>query len=76
MRLNSLCMCMDRVVQKRFYEDFPLKPEEMEKYKFEVGSSLKATQIHTPIGSTNAIPSHVGITRSVSILPIMGRRDS
>jgi hypothetical protein len=47
------------VVQKRFYEDFPLKPEEATKYKFEVGSSMKATQIHTPLGSTNAIPSHV-----------------
>jgi hypothetical protein len=78
--------CADRYIQRRFYKDFPLKPEEAcmlsasccgvvlvlpsthddsllflraDLYKFQVGSSMKATQISTPFGSTNQIPGAV-----------------
>jgi len=59
-----------RVIQRRFYADFPMKDEEKERYKFASGSSLKATQINTPAGSSNGIPATCTIVGDIRVTPL------
>jgi len=70
--INAIELAVEalKYIEKRFYQDFPLKREEKELYKFQIGSSLKATQIHTPFGSPNAIPGQCTISGDVRITPL------
>ena len=58
-----------RYLQTRFYEEFPLKPIEKEKYLFSVGSSMKPTQISTPPGSLNIIPPNCTVKGDIRFTP-------
>lgn len=55
--INPINLAMNALsyIQGRFYEDFPMNENDKE-YKFEIGSTLKPTQIRTPPGSINQIP--------------------
>jgi len=69
--INAIELAYEAVkhIEKRFYKDFPLRPEEKDPYKFQVGSSMKATQISTPFGSTNQIPGACTIVGDIRITP-------
>lgn len=56
--INAIEMAMDSVsyIQKKFFEDFPRHPRELE-YNFATQSTMKATQIHCSPGALNQIPA-------------------
>ena len=58
-----------RYIQGRFYEDFTRFEEEEKKYKFNVGSSIKPTQISTPPGSLNQIPGECTVAGDIRFTP-------
>jgi len=47
-----------KYIKQRFYHDFRMTGQEIA-YKFEIGSSIKETQISCPSDSTNLIPAFV-----------------
>jgi acetylornithine deacetylase len=57
-----------KIVQDRFYEDYP--PCEQEAvYNFLTPSSLKPTQIECSVGSLNQIPSHCTVSGDIRLTP-------
>lgn len=67
--INLGCKAIE-YIQRRFYEDFPMTENE-HKYKFEVGCSMKPTQIKTPPGSINQIPRQCIIAGDIRLTPFV-----
>eukprot|EP01095_Lingulamoeba_sp_RSL-Kostka_P003418 TRINITY_DN143_c0_g4_i1.p1 TRINITY_DN143_c0_g4~~TRINITY_DN143_c0_g4_i1.p1 ORF type:complete len:447 (-),score=183.82 TRINITY_DN143_c0_g4_i1:162-1475(-) len=57
-----------KVIQKRFYEDFPAHPKE-ELYNFQTPSTMKPTQISCPKGGLNQIPPSCTISGDIRLTP-------
>lgn len=68
--INSAELVMEAValLQRRFYEDFPPHPEE-KRYDFTNCSTMKPTQMATPVGSLNQIPGTATISGDVRVTP-------
>lgn len=68
--VNPITMAQQAItyIQKRFYEDFPMTEKDKE-YLFQVGSSLKPTQIKCPPGSVNQIPLSCTIEGDARLTP-------
>lgn len=58
-----------RHFQSRFYEEFTKHAEEEKRYKFNVGSSMKPTQISAPPGSLNQIPGECTVSGDIRFTP-------
>ena len=68
--VNALELCNAAVaeLQKRFYEEFPEKPEHAE-WKFTTPSTMKPTQVKCAVGSLNQLPPWVQISGDVRLTP-------
>ena len=68
--INAITLANEavRYIQRRFYNDFPQSQREID-YKYEIGSSLKPTQISCPPGSFNQIPRQCTISGDVRFTP-------
>lgn len=68
--INALEMGMAavKVVQERFYADFPAHPEE-ERYKFMCPSTIKPTQMECSKGSLNQLPAWATISGDIRLTP-------
>jgi len=58
-----------RVIQGRFYKDFVDFAKEEKEYLFQVGSSMKPTQIKTGPGSINQIPGQCVVQGDIRFTP-------
>ncbi|KAK9120731.1 hypothetical protein Syun_018348 [Stephania yunnanensis] len=74
--INSMELLMEafKVIQSRFYEDFPPHPKEQE-YKFETPSTMKPTQWSYPGGGINQIPADCTIFGDVRLTPFYETSD-
>lgn len=70
--INSINLATHAIneIQRRFYEDFPMTDKEKD-YLFQVGCTLKPTQIKTAPGSINQIPGKTVICGDVRITPFV-----
>jgi acetylornithine deacetylase len=63
-------------VQRRFYKDFPINDSAKSEYLFEIGCSMKPTQINTPPGSSiNQIPQKCIVAGDIRITPFVKHDD-
>jgi len=69
--INALELAMEavKVIQTRFYKDFNKHEEKEKKYLYQVGSSLKPTQINVPPSSVNQIPGTCTVCGDVRYTP-------
>lgn len=58
-----------RHLQARFYADFGVHADKEKEFKFNVGSSMKPTQISTPPGSLNQIPGECTVAGDIRFTP-------
>lgn len=74
--INPLELSMEalKVIQTKFYEDFPPRPEEVE-YKFSIPSTMKPTQWSYPGGGVNQIPGECTINGDVRLTPFYDIED-
>jgi acetylornithine deacetylase len=75
--INAIELAMEvvRVIQTRFYRDFPPHPEE-ERYLFAIGSTLKPTQWKVPEGSLNQIPGECTVNGDIRLTPFYQIEDA
>jgi acetylornithine deacetylase len=68
--INSLELASEAmaIIQKRFYEDFPARPEEA-LYKFGTPSTMKPTQVECAKGSLNQLPPWTELSGDVRLTP-------
>jgi len=68
--INSIEMAMETCsyIQRRFYDDFPPKPEETA-YQFATGSHMKPTQIECAKGSLNQICPETTVSGDIRLSP-------
>ncbi|KAK9144498.1 hypothetical protein Sjap_004401 [Stephania japonica] len=68
--INAMELMMEalKVIQSRFYEDFPPHPKE-QVYKFETPSTMKPTQWSYPGGGITQIPGECTISGDVRLTP-------
>jgi acetylornithine deacetylase len=68
--INALELAMEavRLIQSRFYQDFPPHPDE-KRYLFAIGSTLKPTQWSVPEGSINQIPGECTVNGDIRLTP-------
>eukprot|EP00904_Undaria_pinnatifida_P004372 jgi/Undpi1/13936/HiC_scaffold_9.g03587.m1 len=73
MAINPIEMVMEAVsmVQKRFYEDYPPHPKEVE-YNYKCSSTMKPTQVECASGSINQIPPHATVSGDCRVTPFYG----
>ncbi|KAJ4950490.1 hypothetical protein NE237_027322 [Protea cynaroides] len=74
--INPLELSMEalKVIQLRFYSDFPPHPKE-EVYKFATPSTMKPTQWIYPAGGVNQIPYECTISGDVRLTPFYNATD-
>ncbi|KAI5642011.1 hypothetical protein M9H77_00208 [Catharanthus roseus] len=75
--INALELGMEalKVIQLRFYKDFPRHPKE-EEYAFEIPSTMKPTQWSYPGGGINQIPGECTIAGDVRLTPFYDISDA
>ncbi|XP_020589779.1 acetylornithine deacetylase [Phalaenopsis equestris] len=68
--INPLELAMEalKVIQSRFYQDFPSHPQE-KVYGFATPSTMKPTQWNYPGGGVNQIPAECSISGDVRLTP-------
>jgi acetylornithine deacetylase len=68
--INSLELASEAmaIIQKRFYEDFPPRPEE-ELYKYGTPSTMKPTQVSCSPGALNQLPAWTEFSGDVRLTP-------
>ncbi|ETV95689.1 hypothetical protein H310_11105 [Aphanomyces invadans] len=74
--INSLELAMDamKVIQDRFYQDFPTHKDEIP-YNFACGSTMKPTKIESSTNGINQIPPWTKITGDVRLSPFYEIQD-
>lgn len=63
-----------RIIQERFYEDFPPHPDEA-RYNFATPSTMKPTQMSVAKGSLNQLPPHTTVSGDVRLTPFYEVKD-
>mmetsp|Transcript_2757 Transcript_2757/g.9694 ORF Transcript_2757/g.9694 Transcript_2757/m.9694 type:complete len:428 (-) Transcript_2757:165-1448(-) len=68
--INALELGMEavKIIQERFYADFPAHPKE-EEYAFATCSTMKPTQMSCAKGGLNQLPPHATISGDIRLTP-------
>lgn len=68
--INSLELVQEAlaIIQRRFYEDFPVHPQE-EKYGFATPSTMKPTQVECARGGLNQLPPWTTMSGDIRLTP-------
>ena len=74
--INGVEMAMEasKVIQRRFYEDFPAHPDE-KRYNFATPSTMKPTQVEVSQGSINQIPAWCKVSGDIRLTPFYEVKD-